>query len=75
MLLKVNSKVEKDFDAWLAQQQPGDKIKLKIWRRGEEITFEGKIGTYPAPRYYLYKQPDASAQQRLIYEKLVGYPF
>lgn len=75
VLLKVNGKAEKDFDAWLAQQQPGDKIKLKIWRRGEEITFEGKIGTYPAPRFYLYKQPDATAQKRLIYEKLVGYPF
>jgi predicted metalloprotease with PDZ domain len=74
-LLKLNGKDEKNFDAWMKQQQPGTKVKIKVWRLGEELTFEGKLDAYPAPRFYLYKQPDASAQQRLIYEKLVGYPF
>jgi len=75
VLLKVNGKDQKDFDVWMAQQQPGTKVKLKVWRSGEEMTIEGKLGLYPAPLFYLYKQLDASAQQRLIYEKLVGYPF
>jgi len=75
VLLKLNGKDEKDFDTWMAQQKPGTKVKIKVWRLGEELTFEGKLGVYPAPRFYLYKQSDASAQQRLIYEKLVGYPF
>ncbi|MDP2187573.1 MAG: peptidase M61 [Sphingobacteriaceae bacterium] len=74
-LLKLNGKEEKSFDAWMKQQQPGTKVKLKVWRLGEELTLEGKLDAYPAPRFYLYKQPDATAQQRLIYEKLVGYPF
>lgn len=74
-LLKLNGKDEKNFDAWMKQQQPGTKVKLKVWRLGEELTFEGKLDAYPAPRFYLYKQSDASALQRLIYEKLVGYPF
>jgi hypothetical protein len=75
VILSVNGYQLEDFDAWLAEQKPGAKVRVKLWRRGKEISLTGKLDAYPAPLFYLYKQADATTQQRLIYEKLVGYPF
>lgn len=75
VILSVNGYQLEDFDAWLEKQKPGAKVRVKLWRNGKEISLTGKLDAYPAPLFYLYKQADATAQQRLIYEKLVGYPF
>jgi predicted metalloprotease with PDZ domain len=75
LLLEVNGKKVDKLDEWLQGQKPGAKIKLKIWRQGQEFILNGRLGDYPAPRFYIYKQADANAQQELIYEKLVAYPF
>jgi predicted metalloprotease with PDZ domain len=75
VLLEVNGKQVEDFEAWLRQQKPEARIKLKIWRNGRELQFDGKLDPYPAARFHLYKNPNATQQQRLIYEKLTAYPF
>jgi len=75
VLLEINGKAEEDADRWLRSQQVGDKIKIKVLRRGKEVELRGKLGAYPAPQFQLSKDPQATDLQKRIYEKLVGYPF
>lgn len=75
ILLEINGKKVADADKWLREQKVGDKVKIKVLRRGQEVEMRGKIGVYPAPRFELSKNLQATDVQKRIYEKLVGYPF
>lgn len=75
VLLEINGKAATDADKWVRSQQVGDKIKMKVLRRGKEVELRGKMGAYPAPRFELTKNQQATPLQKSIYEKLVGYPF
>lgn len=75
VLLEINGKSVEDADRWLRAQEPGDKIKIKVLRRGKQLDLKGKIGAYPAPQFQLSKNQQATPLQKRIYEKLVGYPF
>lgn len=75
VLLEIDGKAVTDADKWMRAQQVGQKFSIKVLRRGKEVSLRGKMGAYPAPQFQLSKNPQATALQKRIYEKLVGYPF
>lgn len=75
ILLEINGKKVEDAEKWLREQKVGNSVKIKVLRRGKEVDMRGKLGAYPAPRFELSKNPQATNLQKRIYEKLVGYPF
>ncbi len=74
-LMTINGEKVEDADKWLRTHKLGEKLKIKVLRQGKEVELRGKIGSYPAPQFHLYKNKQATALQKTNYEKLVGYPF
>ena len=63
------------FNARLADKRPGERLALTVFRGDELRTVNVELGGRPASTYRIVPTPDASEQQRRVYQSWLGLPF